>query len=85
MGEPRGRETAADEEASGDQLDAYLATVPRNLGAAQWARWRGKHPPPYLRPENRRGDRCGVCGGELRTWLRFCFDCHRREFEALRR
>jgi hypothetical protein len=70
--------------AAGDALDAYLETVPRDLGAGSWGRWRRQHPPPYLLNENRRGDRCGVCGGELRTWLRFCFACHRREFETLR-
>jgi hypothetical protein len=73
------------EEASSDTLGAYLAGVPRNLSAAAWARWRGKNPPPYVRAENRRGDRCGICGGELSAWLRFCFACHRRELEELGR
>ncbi len=72
-------------EAAGDLLAAYLADVPRDLSAAQWARWRGKHPPPYLLAENRRGDRCGVCGGELAVVTRLCFACHRREFEELNR
>ncbi len=67
-------------EAAGDMLAAYLATIPRGLNAAAWARWRGKNPPPHLRAENRRGDRCGLCGGDLSAWLRFCQACHRREF-----
>ena len=46
-----------EQEAAGDMLAAYLAAVPRGLSASAWARWRGKHPPPYLRNENRRGDR----------------------------
>jgi hypothetical protein len=66
-------------EAAGDQLAAYLATVPRGLSAAAWARWRAKNPPPYLRAENRRGDHCGVCGGELAGGSHFCLACHRRE------
>ncbi len=69
------------EEAAGDLLAAYLLTVPHGRNAAAWARWRGKNPPPYLRAENRRGDRCGLCGGELSAWLRLCLTCHRREFE----
>lgn len=73
------------EEAPGDELGAYLETVPRGLSAAAWARWRGKNPPPYLRNENRRGDRCGVCGSELTALLRLCLNCHRREFEELNR
>jgi hypothetical protein len=72
-------------EAPSDMLGAYFATVPRGLSAAAWARWRGKNPPPYLQAENRRGDRCGVCGGELIAWLRFCLACSRREFHELDR
>jgi hypothetical protein len=72
-------------EAPSDMLGAYLATVPRGLSAAAWARWRGKNSPPYLRAETRRGDRCGVCGGELTAWLRFCLACSRREFHELDR
>ena len=73
------------EEAASDVLAAYLATIPRGLSAAAWGRWRGKNPPPYLRNENRRGDRCGVCGGELSAWLRLCSACSRREFEYVQR
>ena len=73
-----------DRGAAGDVLAAYLSTVPRGLNAAAWARWRGKNPPPYLRAENRRGDRCGLCGGELSAWL-ICSACHRREFAYIAR
>jgi len=76
---------SSSEEASSDPLGAYLATVPRGLSADAWGRWRRRNPPPYLRNENRRGNYCGVCGGELSCVLRLCFTCHRREFEELNR
>jgi hypothetical protein len=72
------------EEASSDTLGAYLASVPRSLSAAAWARWRGKNPPPYLRPEARRNGRCTLCGGELGAILGFCHRCSRREMEYVR-
>ena len=68
-------------EAAGDLLAAYLATIPRGLSAAAWARWRGKNPPPYLETGNRQAGRCGVCGGQLSAWLRLCSACSRREFD----
>jgi hypothetical protein len=72
------------EAAAGDQLAAYLATIPRGLGANAWGRWRKQHPPPYLRWENRRHGVCGLCGGPLSAWLQLCHACARREFDHCR-
>jgi hypothetical protein len=75
---------SASEEAAGDLLAAYVATVPRTLHGDAWARWRRKNPPPYLRPGARRHGRCTLCGGELGAVLNYCYRCGRREFELLR-
>ncbi|MDQ3381632.1 MAG: hypothetical protein M3546_15175 [Actinomycetota bacterium] len=72
------------ETAAGDELAAYLATVPKDLNANAWGRWRAKNRPPYFLAENRRGGKCGLCGSELSAWLNLCHGCMSREFEYLR-
>jgi hypothetical protein len=60
------------------------ADPPRSLGSRAWARWRREHPPSYLLPANRRGDRCGACSQLLEPLTRLCYRCHRAEREAAR-
>lgn len=63
---------SANEAAAGDEL---AAAVPANLGADAWWRWRRANPPGHLRPENRKGSHCGICGGPLGTITKLCYDC----------
>jgi len=78
-------DAATIEEAAGNGPAASpLAELPRGLSATAWGRWRGKNPPLYLLPENRRGGRCGVCGERLGPVTNLCHGCHAAELEAAR-
>ena len=65
--------------------DMPVVTLPRGLTAARWRAYREAHPPAYLRPENRWGETCGVCGGPLGPLTRMCVACHRAELQEAKR
>ena len=66
-----------------DDLDEYLAGVPRDLGGPPGFGGE-REPAALLQRQNRRGV-VALCGGELGSATRICFDCHRRELEGAHR